>query len=83
MEKETVYFLIRKNQLGKRADDNNYYLFINGEWKKDEEWLILGMLGGYDASEPEGSPYGWGSTSIMDEIEKISKEEAEKIMKGI
>ena len=37
----------------------------------------------YDPHEPPGSPYGIGNTSIMDEIEDITYEEAMKLTGGI
>ena len=80
MKQETVYYLIRGRLLGKREGDYDYYLYRNGSWEKDSSYLIFGKLGGYDSSEPEGSPYGWGSSSVMDEIEEISEEEALKYM---
>ena len=42
------------------------------------ENVILDRLVGYDSFEPPGSPYGIGCMSVMDEIEKISEEEALK-----
>ena len=72
----TNYYLIRDKILGKN-EDGKYYLFSDGKWEPDTSWYILGKLGGYDPDEPPGSPYGWGSSSIMDEIVAISEEEAQ------
>ena len=80
MADKTVYYLINDRLLGKREGDYAYYLFRDGNWIKDENWLILGKLGGYDDSEPDDSPYGWGSTSVMDEIKEISKQEADRFI---
>ena len=78
-EKKETYYLINSRLLGKKTNDD-YYLFLNGEWKKDTEYLIMGKLCGYDEYEEEGSPYGWGSTSVMEEIQIISREEALELM---
>ena len=81
---KTTYYLILEKTVGKRESDENYYhdyLFKNGEWVPDTEWAIQDRLVGYDSTEPPGSPYGFGSMSIMDEIEEISEEEARRLIK--
>ena len=35
---------------------------------------------GFDASEPEGSPYRYGNPSCMEDIVEITKEEAESFI---
>lgn len=76
MEKEeTRYYLIKERIVGKKKGDN-YFIYREGEWQLDTERIIIDRLMGYDPSEPADSPYGIGSTSIMDEIEEISYEKA-------
>lgn len=75
------YYLIRKRQLGK-YDNGKYYLFHDGNWEEDTDGYIFGILNGYDPFEPEDSPYGWGSTSVMEEIEEIDEKEAKRIIRG-
>ena len=53
--------------------------------KKDNKWedgsySLFVASTGYDDSEPEGSPYRWGSGSSLQEIKYITKEEAEKFL---
>ncbi len=40
--------------------------------------MILDRVFGYDPTEDENSPYAMFNTSIMEELEKISYEEAMK-----
>ena len=77
---DVTYYLMYGRKLGK-YDNGRYLLYIDNEWVKDEDYVILGMLNGYDPYEPEGSPYGWGSLSVMDNIEEISEEQALSLMK--
>ena len=73
----TVYYLIRERRLGKKEDDG-YFLYKDREGVPDVRNVILDLLMGYDANDD--SPYGFGSLSIMDEIEEISEEEAKAFM---
>ena len=79
MDENIKYYLILKCQVGKE-EDGKYYLFKNGKWERDIEHVILDRLFGFDPSEPPGSPYGYGCTSIMEEIEEISYEKALELM---
>lgn len=67
----TVYYLIRERRLGKKEDDG-YFLYKDREWVPDVRNVTLDLLMGYDPYDD--SPYGFGSLSIMDEIEEISEE---------
>lgn len=49
------------------------------KWK-DGSYSLFVASTGYDDSEPEGSPYRWGSGSSLQEITYISKEEAENFI---
>ena len=73
----TVYYLIRERRLGKKEDDG-YFLYKDSEWVPDTRNVILDLLMGYDPND--NTPYGFGSLSIMDEIEEISEEEAKAFM---
>ena len=55
-------------------------VYRNGDWDEgDEAWcMIHDRLMGYDASEPDDSPYAMGNTDIMNKIEEITEEEAMK-----
>lgn len=77
-EEQIVYYLINDRRLGKKEGDN-YFLFQNAEWVKDEKSVIRDRLMGYDPFEPDDSPYRIGNTSIMDEIEEISFDQAKRI----
>ena len=77
---DVAYYLMYGSKLGK-YDNGRYLLYIDNQWVKDEDYVILGMLNGYDPYEPEESPYGWGSLSVMDNIEEISEEQALSLMK--
>ena len=48
--------------------ENWIFDFESRKWVEDTKSIINDALMGYDPSEPEGSPYGIGSTSVMDEI---------------
>ena len=67
------YYLIRERRLGK-AQEDGYFLYDNGEWVADERNVIRDHLMGYDPNDD--TPYGFGSLSIMDEIEEITEDEA-------
>ena len=73
----TVYYLIRERRLGKKEDDG-YFLYKDAEWVPDTRNVIPDLLMGYDPYDD--SPYGFGSLSIMDEIEEISEKEAKAFM---
>lgn len=72
-----TYYLIKERKLGKKENDR-YFLYVKQKWVPDTKHEILDRLMGYDPYDD--SPYGFGSTSIMDEIEEISKQEAIKMV---
>ena len=74
---EVIYYLIMEKRLGKK-DGGTYYLYIDGTWVPDRKNVIMDRLMGYDPYDD--SPYGFGSLSIMDEIEEIPKSRAIQIM---
>ena len=80
-ERLNYYLLNDKGLLAKGLYfDNWIYDFEHREWVKDKKCIISDALMGYDPGEPEGSPYGIGSTSVMDEVKHISYETAMQII---
>lgn len=82
-DKDTTYYLVYGRIVAKRVSRDDYYddyLFREGKWVKDEDHVIMDHLVGYDASEPEDSPYRFGSTSVLMEMDKISEKEAVSVM---
>ena len=59
------------------------YDFVKREWVFDTKNKISDAIMGYDPSEPEGSPYGIGNTSIMDELKPIDYGTAMEIISDI
>ena len=72
-ETEFNYYLMQDRGIVARGVyfDNWIFDFDSREWIKDTKCIISDALMGYDPGEPEGSPYGIGSTSEMDEIKHI------------
>ncbi|MCR4904054.1 MAG: hypothetical protein K6A23_14445, partial [Butyrivibrio sp.] len=56
------------------------YIFMNGKWMEDKDYIIQDHLVGYDSSEPDDSPYDIGNSSVVIEMKEISKEEAFEAM---
>lgn len=78
-EKSVHYYLIRDRIVAKREENEKHikdYLFRDGKWVEDAGWVVMDHLVGYDPSEPEGSPYRFGSTDILMEMEEISEKDA-------
>ena len=80
-DKNTRYYLIRKRTVGK-WESGNYYFFEDGAWKHDLKSEILGLLIGFDPSEPPGSPYAIGCLDVLDKIENITREKALQLTGG-
>ena len=80
-EKKITFYLIKGRMLGKREDDKDY-LYGEEGWIPDVSMEIMKRLYGFDPSEPEDSPYAVGNTDIMEELEEIVCEKAEKWMAG-
>ena len=55
------------------------YNMLKGEWVSGGTDLNDARIG-YDPYEPEDSPYRYGATDCLKDIDEISKEEAEKII---
>ena len=75
---QNTYYRIREQSLGKK-EDGKYFLFQNAKWVPDENHVIMDLLVGFDPSEPEDSPYRFGSGTVFD-IDEISYEEAMEIL---
>ncbi len=73
-----TYYLILDKILGKKVNGESF-LFENGKWVPDINREIQDRLVGYDPYEDDDF-YGFGSTSVMNEIREISEEEAFRIM---
>ena len=78
-DKTAKYYLIKGRLLGKE-EHGEYFLLKNEVWEQDVNNAILDRLMGYDPSEPSDSPYGMYDTSIMEEIEEITYEEAKAFL---
>lgn len=74
---KVIYYLIIQRRLGKK-DGDRFYLYNYGTWVPDEKNVIMDRLMGYDPYDD--SPYGFGSLSIMDEIEEIPEDRAIQIL---
>ena len=74
---DITYYLIRERRLGK-TQGGEYFLYDNGEWIPDERNVIKDHLMGYDPNDD--TPFGFGSLSIMDEIEEIPEDRAYQLM---
>lgn len=74
---KVIYYLIIQRRLGKK-DGDRFYLYNDGTWVPDEKNVIMDRLMGYDPYDD--SPYGFGSLSIMDEIEEIPEDRAIQIL---
>ena len=82
-ETKTVYYLIYDCVIAKRdmeADYDRDYIFREGKWVEDSDHVVMDHLVGYDPSEPEDSPYRFGSTSVLMEMDEISFEQAAPII---
>lgn len=78
-EKKTVFYLIHDRIVAKREKDGDYdrdYILKAGRWVEDSSHLIRDHLVGYDPSEPEDSPYRFGSTSVLMEMDEIPVNQA-------
>ena len=80
MTNTTKYYWIDHLHVLGKAEKYRYYVFRNGTWVPDEAFLIQDRLIGFDPYEDADSPYRTGNTEIMDEIEEICEERAERLM---
>ena len=78
---ETRFFFICNHLIGKE-EGGEFFLLSDRKWVLDTKNIIMHRLIGYDASEPADSPYAIGCTSVMDEIEEITYDEAKRLTGG-
>ncbi len=77
---ETRYYLVYDRIVGKRENYGDCWfkewLFQDGEWVPDTDFVIMDHLVGFDPTEPPESPYRIGSTSVLMEMDEISEDQA-------
>lgn len=72
------YYYIKSKKLFARSKSFfENYLYIHGEWIKDNENIVSDRIIGYDPHADCGL-YGIGNTDIMEDLEKITEEEFKK-----
>ncbi len=71
-----TYYLLKDSGLVARRSDFTCWIYRSFKWNRDTENKVMDKLMGFDPSEPADSPYAFGSTSVMDDIEEISCQEA-------
>lgn len=76
----TYYHIKDLNMLGKEEDYVPYLYKPEKGWTVDNDNILMDRLMGYDDSEPDDSPYSIGSLSMMELVEEITEEEANKII---
>lgn len=76
----TYYRINDLNLLGKEEDFIPYLYKPEKGWTVDNDNILMDRLMGYDKSESDNSPYGIGNLSMMERVEEITEEEANKIM---
>lgn len=75
------YFEIIDLKLIAKIEENVPYIYDSEQgWILDKEFRLMDRLMGYDASEPKDSPYAIGSSDMLDRVQRISREEAEKLI---
>ncbi|MBQ6655379.1 MAG: hypothetical protein IJM79_07645 [Erysipelotrichaceae bacterium] len=77
---KTTYYYINDRDLVAKSVGSRHYIFRSSGWRLDRSFIVSDRLCGYDSSEPSGSPYGFGSTDMLDRIDEITREEAMKII---
>lgn len=74
------YYLLKDSGLVARRSGFTCWIYRNFRWNRDTENKVMDKLMGFDPSEPADSPYAFGSTSVMDDVEEISYQEAMDII---
>lgn len=79
-----TYYRIKDLKLLGKEEDCIPYLYNQSEgWVVDNHNILMDRIMGYDESEPDDSPYKIGNTSIMDLVEEISENEAQKFIENL
>ena len=73
--KDCYYRIKDRNLIGKQ-EKGEFYIYRDGRWQEDVDWIIQDRLHGFDPTADPDDSYGYGVTDIMEKIEKITKEEA-------
>ena len=66
------FYSINNNRLLCKNDENAFE-YKDNKWIEIDPSVITDRLMGYDSGEPSGSPYGIGSTDIMDSINELTQ----------
>ncbi|MCR4874458.1 MAG: hypothetical protein K5923_01780 [Clostridia bacterium] len=77
--KEVIYYLINDCIVGKSVIYDRFskeYIYEDGKWHVDKDWVIMDRIVGFNPNEPPDSPYAFGNDGIMSELKIISKEQA-------
>lgn len=80
---KATYYLIRDRIVARRESNGDSVrdrIFVDGEWVDDSGHKIMDHLMGFDPSEPERSPYRFGNTDVLMEMDEISEEDAKRII---
>lgn len=80
---KVTYYLIRDRIVARRESNGDSVrdrIFVDGEWVDDPGHKIMDHLMGFDPSEPEGSPYRFGNTDVLMEMDEISEKDAKRII---
>ncbi|MCI9075076.1 MAG: hypothetical protein HFH10_04625 [Dorea sp.] len=77
----TYYRIKDLNLIGKMQDNIPYIYITEQGWAADTNNILMDRIMGYDETEPKGSPYAIGNSSIMELVEEISEDEAERFIK--
>lgn len=81
------YYLI-KNKLLVKGDVlslksglvENAFVYRDGDWQEVNPYIINDRITGFDPFDD--SAFGMGNAEIMDELQEISEEEANNLIKG-
>lgn len=81
MDDKISYYKIHDLNLIGKMDNRVCYIYNkdNG-WIIDNNRVLLDRLIGYDETEESGSPYKLGNMDMMSRIDKITKDEAMRLI---
>lgn len=79
----TYYHIKDMNLLGKEEECIPYLYKQSKGWVVDNDNILMDRIMGYDDSEPSGSPYKIGNSSIIQLVVEISKEEADRVIDAL
>ena len=84
MKRLTNYYLINDlNIIGKNEDFVPYLYDKCKWWIVDKDNILMDRLMGYDESEALGSPYRIGNTDMMSRVNKITEDEALRLIEDM